>query len=188
MTFKEYSDFCKSLWLETPNDLDHVFLGIAGEMGEIAGKLKKYHRGDFDHEALREMLIPELGDVWYYLTRTAEILGKDIDISEDEKGSYKGTWDNTLRIIGDSYDYIADLGMDLRVYKANPNADIFSKYHGETVHVTSELGVEIDLISMSLRALGEQFAIPLQTVLEANRKKLASRHARGVLQGSGDDR
>jgi NTP pyrophosphatase (non-canonical NTP hydrolase) len=64
--------------------LVYCVLGLNGESGEVAEVVKKFHR---DHEPVTDMpdevrmkLIKELGDVLWYLARTADEIG--IDLSE----------------------------------------------------------------------------------------------------------
>lgn len=61
-------------------DLVHAVLGLSGEAGEVADLVKKhyfYGSGDkFNPRGItRENYIDELGDVFYYLFKTCEIVG-----------------------------------------------------------------------------------------------------------------
>lgn len=59
--------------------IDYCTLGLLGEAGEIANKLKKVHRGDSDlTDDIRATLRAELGDVIWYATRLAHELGSDL--------------------------------------------------------------------------------------------------------------
>lgn len=61
----------------------YVMMGLFGESGELAEKLKKHMRGDElyqDKNQLEDMLIGELGDVLWYLTRICE----EFDISLED--------------------------------------------------------------------------------------------------------
>ena len=58
--------------------LSYVGLGLAGEAGEVADKIKKLLR-DGDTETLREKILDEAGDVLWYLARLAEELGTDLE-------------------------------------------------------------------------------------------------------------
>lgn len=83
------------------NTLIRCILGLVGESGEVAEKLKKYYRGD--SEALQD-LTAELGDVLWYLAALATVLGLDLDeIAEENikklssrkaRGVIKGSGDN----------------------------------------------------------------------------------------------
>ena len=52
-------------------------LGLAGEMGEVAEKIKKSIRDDLGHmnSERRELLIKELGDCLWYIAMVAEKIG-----------------------------------------------------------------------------------------------------------------
>lgn len=77
MTFKEYQKLAKRTLIlskdkskkELVEDLllARIALGIVGEAGEIAEKVKKYLRGDISNAKLRELVAPEIGDEQWYL-------------------------------------------------------------------------------------------------------------------------
>ena len=85
MTLTEYQEFTKSTSLY--KDKDSLFLGLCEEAGEVAGKRKKYNRGDFDKpteedpyvqfKCLRytDALIGELGDVMWYISQICNAHG-----------------------------------------------------------------------------------------------------------------
>lgn len=62
-------------------NLPYAVLGLVGEAGEVADKLKKIirdNRGDLSPER-REMMADELADVLWYLAASAHELGKSLD-------------------------------------------------------------------------------------------------------------
>jgi len=77
-------------------------LGLASEAGEVAGKLKKYIRGDSGWD--QNGMITELGDVLWYVAALAEELGITLEglgwvvlnklEKRTEAGTIKGDGDN----------------------------------------------------------------------------------------------
>ncbi len=61
------------MWAETTavfpeeNRTKYLVFGLLAEIGEICGVYAKYYRGDFDQARLRERLVGELGDVFWFL-------------------------------------------------------------------------------------------------------------------------
>ena len=49
--------------------LMYTLLGLTNEAGEVAGKAKKWLRGDISFEKLREILRGEIGDVQWYIAQ-----------------------------------------------------------------------------------------------------------------------
>jgi NTP pyrophosphatase (non-canonical NTP hydrolase) len=84
---------------ETP--LQYLALGITGEAGEIADKIKKKKR---DGELDKEDLSKEIGDVLWYLSQLASQLNRDLgEIAEenieklqdrDKRDKISGSGDN----------------------------------------------------------------------------------------------
>jgi NTP pyrophosphatase (non-canonical NTP hydrolase) len=83
----------------------YAALGLASEAGEVAGKIKKYVRGDYPTiEPIRDKIIDELGDVLWYVTALAIELNTTLDeiqkrnkeklIARLEKNTIKGEGDN----------------------------------------------------------------------------------------------
>lgn len=58
--------------------LEYLALGLVGEAGEVAGKVKKVLRGDGALDA--NVLCAELGDVMWYIAQMADHL--DLDLSD----------------------------------------------------------------------------------------------------------
>ena len=95
--FEEYSEIEK---------LSYLALGINGEAGEVAEKIKKVirdHKGELSDEK-KEQIIFEIGDVLWYLSQLARVLGysfedvakKNIEklYSRLERGKIHGEGDN----------------------------------------------------------------------------------------------
>lgn len=54
-------------------------VGLADEAGEVAGKVKKLLRDGTSYEATKEALISELGDVLWYISQLATVLGVSLE-------------------------------------------------------------------------------------------------------------
>lgn len=82
MTFNEYQRAARGTAIY-PQDMKVVYptIGLAGETGEVAEKVKKTIRDKqciFDPDTTRE-LAKELGDVLWYIAAIAGDLGLDLD-------------------------------------------------------------------------------------------------------------
>lgn len=77
--------------------LMYLGLGVTGEAGEIAEKLKKLLRNDDGavSQEKRDALKQEIGDVLWYLSQLARVL--DIPFSEAAKANIEKTTDRAAR-------------------------------------------------------------------------------------------
>lgn len=103
MFFNEYQDFVKTMKVyPEKHAIVYPALGIAGEGGEVAEKVKKWLRGDRELDKLE--LLKEAGDVMWYLASLADDLGFTLQemvdqnvrklTSRKERGVQKGDGDN----------------------------------------------------------------------------------------------
>ncbi len=58
--------------------LTYAVVGLVGEAGELANKLKKILRGDKTQAEYRRQMIDELGDVLWYVSAVASELDTDL--------------------------------------------------------------------------------------------------------------
>jgi len=81
--FAEYQHESRKTWgvIATDHPIVYPTLGLANEVGEVAGKIKKIFRdGDgVITESDREALKQELGDVLWYLTQICTELGLTLE-------------------------------------------------------------------------------------------------------------
>lgn len=102
-TFNEYQGFVKGMKVYPERHaIVYPALGLAGESGEIAEKIKKWLRKD--NELDREALLMELGDPLWYIASLADDLGYTLQdvinanvsklTSRKERGVIKGSGDN----------------------------------------------------------------------------------------------
>jgi NTP pyrophosphatase (non-canonical NTP hydrolase) len=77
MDFNKYQDRTQETAVYPEKDsINYLTLGLNGESGEVAEKIKKSIRDD---EELNDELRDELGDVLWYLARLADELGFTLD-------------------------------------------------------------------------------------------------------------
>lgn len=63
----------------TDDGIGYTSLGLAGEAGEVANKVKKWKRGDMTQSELEDVLLDELGDVLWYVAMLAHEAGWSLD-------------------------------------------------------------------------------------------------------------
>ena len=83
MTFEEYQKLSRktATYYDAGDNFIYPTLGLAGEAGEVAEKIKKVLRdnnGVVD-ESRREEIAKELGDVLWYVAQVASELGLSLD-------------------------------------------------------------------------------------------------------------
>jgi NTP pyrophosphatase (non-canonical NTP hydrolase) len=87
MTFQEYQEFSRKTAIYPNKDNNFIYptLGLAGEAGEVAEKIKKVIRDDngIVSDEKREEIIKELGDVLWYVAN----LSTELKISFDDVAS-----------------------------------------------------------------------------------------------------
>ncbi|MCD5384381.1 MAG: nucleoside triphosphate pyrophosphohydrolase family protein [Candidatus Pacebacteria bacterium] len=107
MDFNEYQKKTYETLIHKDRDnLAYFALGVAGESGEVADKIKKIFRdkdGIMSDEDKKEVA-KEMGDVLWYLSQLAQYIGKDfaeiaqmnLDKLKDrqERGTLSGSGDN----------------------------------------------------------------------------------------------
>ena len=108
MDFKKYQEKSRktAIYPEAGKNFIYPTLGLAGESGEVAEKIKKVIRdknGVIDDET-RELIKKELGDVLWYVSQIASELGLSLDeiaennieklFSRMNRGKLSGSGDN----------------------------------------------------------------------------------------------
>ena len=111
MNFNDYQDIAKTTAVYPKHEaLPYLSLGLAGEAGEVANKVKKVLRGDYEelpHGDLQRVLKEigqELGDVLWYIAVLSDHLGVRMDTlaasnldklaKRKEEGKLQGEGDN----------------------------------------------------------------------------------------------
>ncbi len=83
-TFKQYEEIALSTNISKNGfhmELAQKTLGLTGESGEVAEKVKKFIRGDFNLNVPenKASMVKELGDVLWYLTVIANLMGSSLE-------------------------------------------------------------------------------------------------------------
>ncbi len=83
MNFQEYQEKSRKTALYPNKDNNFIYptLGLVGEAGEVAEKIKKLirDRGGIIDDGFKESVQKELGDVLWYLSQLATELGLNLD-------------------------------------------------------------------------------------------------------------
>ena len=171
MEIKDYAAKCRTF--VTMQDQDalrkYLQLGIIEEIGEVSGKIAKVIRArgaaDFTHEE-KEAIVKELGDVcWFVVVSCNQVEIIDWYIANNngfETGDcfIKADFAELLRVLS----IVAE--------QRNNDVNVSACYHALTIvyEIAKRLGYTLD------------------EVMEKNIEKLTDRQARGVINGSGDNR
>ena len=108
MNFDEYQTKARSaaVYPDIDNNLTYPVLGLAGEAGEVANKVKKIYRdrGGVISESDRSVLCSELGDVLWYVAAIASELQLPLGtvVSQNLEKLWNRQQAGTLKGSGDS--------------------------------------------------------------------------------------
>ncbi|OVE79472.1 hypothetical protein BVY00_00335 [bacterium G20] len=106
MTFDDYQKQALTTEIDEGSELEQRVLGLVGESGEIADKIKKWYRDQGADPAKldKKELAKELGDVLWYIAAFADYLGVSLDqiakdnvtklASRQTRGKLTGIGDN----------------------------------------------------------------------------------------------
>jgi len=168
------------------SELTYLALGLAGESGEVANKIKKLYR-DGDSQEKREKLLGELGDVLWYWVRLCDALGFDPDVvmslevlnfntrrkyTESSEGGFSELTYITLGLVGESGEVANQV--------KNICRDRNTKANQEKIYI--KLGSLMWYWVMLCNVL----QLDPELVMQYNLDKLSGRKSRGMLGGDGD--
>jgi NTP pyrophosphatase (non-canonical NTP hydrolase) len=145
--------------------IEYPLLGLVGETGEIAEKIKKWLRRDDGAELDTHALADEIGDCLWYLAA----LATDLDMKMSE-------WVNYSEVMSLPKTELPRAALLLhRSVSALTALDMFRDGNARDVFLM------LDEISTVTR-------FSLEDCAEMNLEKLRDREQRGVIQGNGDTR
>jgi NTP pyrophosphatase (non-canonical NTP hydrolase) len=156
----------------------YTALGLVGETGVIANKVKKIIRGDVTLDQRRDDLKAELGDVLWYVSGLASDLGLELrDIAAGAMS--QGT------VTGDLYSMV--LKLNGRAGKIAEIADDW-KVHGVCEHRRIIINEHLWHVINIATAIAVLLGTTLEEVCHDNIKKLFARKEAGTIKGDGDKR
>ena len=80
LEFNEFQKLCaKTAVYPKEAALAYCVLGLTSEAGEVAGKMKKYIRGDYGYDDMMLSVRSELGDVLWYVAMIAKEIGVPLE-------------------------------------------------------------------------------------------------------------
>ena len=187
-------------WLlsANPGNLEYPVIGLAGEVSEVLLKLMTTNEAHGVTDELITELIPELGDVLWYVNATANELG--VTLNDVLAGGCKDVHgvDIGWCLLQHLEDTPLDLGlitklavwMSIRAGEiANSAKKVTRDMAGEGTSVFKEDALcQLMQLFNHMALLCSILGVSWDTVSRYNLEKLASRKSRGMLQGSGDHR
>lgn len=141
--------------------LEYLRLGIIEESGEIAGKIKKFKRGDYTQEQFRVQIGKEIGDLCWYLVLYAKRNGKPIKNFREPREKKIMESINTIEIL---------------------KGHLVKAKHPRHRHRI------IEGILGSATDLAWNFGYTMEDITRMNSEKCKDRMLRGKIKGSGDER
>ena len=143
------------------NSLEYIELGILEESGEIAGKVKRYLRGDFKKEQFKSQMAKEMGDLNWYLVLYAYKNGNPL---KEFKAPKKSSLKNNLK--------------KMEILKAQL-IQSETPHHRDSI-IRNMIQTNIDL--------AWNFGYTIKDLIEINRNKIKNRIINNTIRGQGDER
>lgn len=143
------------------NSLEYIKLGIMEEFGEIAGKIKRFRRGDYKKEAFKDNMKKEIGDLTWYLV-----------LYEYKNGTLRGDFKPPR---------------NKRVMTSIDNMELLKGHLMWSKHPRHQ-GLIIETMLQCTSDLAWSFGFTMEDICKANMQKTSDRLKRNMIKGSGDER
>lgn len=189
MNLCEYQKAARSTAIYLSNAKNRIIypaLGIIGECGEVAEKIKKLIRDD--NGDIANLKIPqdrieaikkELGDCCWYLANIC------CDIDFDIETMYKMRGHSITQQIRNFT--LPQLVIHMNV-RAGGVAGALEKWYYTNKYYHTEIADHLSHIIVCVQTIASRCGFTLEEICAANIEKLAGRKQRGTLRGTGDNR
>lgn len=186
MNFSVYQEEAlkTALYPNIGSNILYPMLGLIGESGEVAGKIKKMIRDDngIMTRERRAAIRGELGDVlWYMAIVCAEA---NLDMGTLYLLAQRAIHDTHMtdlsRLAFKLSQQTAHMSMLVEQFIYGP--------HKEDMDTLAPLSTDITILFTNMIDLCLACSLDIEQVAQSNLEKLSSRQKRGVLQGDGDKR
>lgn len=182
-----YTEVKENIYPTQSSNIIYPALGLVGECGEVAEKIKKLIRDDKGIMSPdREIAIAkELGDCCWYLANICCDTNLDLKMIHDMRGS--SIQQRTRQF--DYYQLILCMNrhttgvvtaLEHLYYDSKGNLSAMSKY--------TEIPQHMSHILACIEEFARRLNLTLENIYTANLEKLAGRKNRGTLRGDGDNR
>jgi hypothetical protein len=191
MNLKEYQNAARNtaIYLKVENSkMIYPALGLVGECGEVAEKIKKMIRDD-DNEITperREAIRKELGDVMWYVANICCDIDWDMKSIYIDPGSLARNIQHLVfpRLILEMVRSTSLVASQLEKWYYGKYTANAIKLSNKSLDTRQHLGNILNCVN----EIAFRCGFTLEEIYTSNIEKLLSRKARGKLGGSGDDR
>lgn len=198
MKIQDYVEQARSTRTKSASEMkcNYPMLGVIGEFGEVAEKVKKYYRDGTSDEVLKEQLTLELGDVLWYLSSLMDDLGTPLYelVKVDSFEELHTAFMEALREQEESPDFrpseLDEMIMEASVFVGRMAESVLGK---DDEDFTKSFLYEppsnyVGYLVCVLSNICDRVGLTLGDIASANVAKLSSRKDRNVIHGSGDNR
>lgn len=184
LTFQEYSEFARM------SDMYPRVTGVNGQILPVYPALAMAGEiGELTEKALsgRDGLLDEFGDVLWYVDAAARDLGLTLDQVIDDGRDMPAflTFQDSVNL---GTEDLGDRVLRLVVYASHFSERVKKSWRDQTSLDVEACTVDLHGVLCQLHRAAVVAGWDLERAARANMRKLASRRARGVVSGSGDNR
>ncbi len=194
MNLREYQEKARSTAVyhaseEYDVDISMIYpgLGLVGECGEVAEKIKKLYRDDNGKltDKRKEAIKKELGDCCWYLSNLCSDTNTDLQVCHEMKSSSQ-----TQRVRGMEFPQLILHMNRCASIIAEALESWYYKYECRLVERGRFIVIahNVTKVLVCIEELAFRCDCTLEDIYTINIEKLLSRKARGKIKGDGDDR